>query len=209
MRAGLNAADTFRVVAGLLLFLAGSAILMGIITAEVFYPPGYSTAQNEISDLGATRPPNSVIYQPSATIFNATMMVTGAMILVSTFFFQRSVGRWIVTIPLALLGVSVLGVGIFPGNNAVIHPIFALTAFLFGGLAAVASAFVVTSPARYAFGVFGAIILLALTAVDSLIPVLGDGGTERWIAYPVVLWLVGFGGYLLGMPHSPTPAYRP
>ncbi|MHB1415332.1 MAG: DUF998 domain-containing protein [Chloroflexota bacterium] len=202
MRGALGAMDTFRVVAGLLLFLAGSAILMGIITAEALYPAGYSTAQSEISDLGATRPPDSVITQPSATIFNTTMIVTGAMILVSTFFFQRSVGRWIVTIPLALLGLGVLGVGIFPGNNAVIHPIFALTAFVFGGLAAIASALVVTSPLRFVFIVFGAITLFSLFFADLLIPVIGDGGTERWVAYPVVLWLAGFGGYLLGMPYG-------
>jgi hypothetical protein len=29
------------------------------------------------------------------------------------------------------------------------------------------------------------------------IPIIGDGGTERWVAYPVVLWLVGIGGYML------------
>ncbi|MGB3850400.1 MAG: hypothetical protein WA958_10575 [Tunicatimonas sp.] len=44
-------------LAGALLFTAGSLILMGIITGEIFYPPGYSTALNDISDLGGTRPP--------------------------------------------------------------------------------------------------------------------------------------------------------
>jgi hypothetical protein len=28
--------------------------------------------------------------------------------------------------------------------------------------------------------------------------VLGVGGAERWVAYPVILWLMGFGGYLAG-----------
>ena len=37
---------------GLLLFLAGSIALMGIITSEAFYPAGYSTRNSEISDLG-------------------------------------------------------------------------------------------------------------------------------------------------------------
>ncbi|MDY6865767.1 MAG: hypothetical protein SVY15_07355 [Halobacteriota archaeon] len=46
-------------IAGLLLFLAGILIFMGIITGGVFYPEGYSTKDNEISDLGATRPPIS------------------------------------------------------------------------------------------------------------------------------------------------------
>ena len=26
---------------------------------------------------------------------------------------------------------------------------------------------------------------------------LGDGGVERWIAYPTVLWMLAFGGYLM------------
>jgi hypothetical membrane protein len=65
---------------GALLFLAGSIILMGIITAEAFYPSGYTTANSEISDLGATVRPNSVTYQPSATIFNYTMMLAGLMV---------------------------------------------------------------------------------------------------------------------------------
>jgi hypothetical protein len=41
--------------------------------------------------------------------------------------------------------------------------------------------------------------LLSLFFASWLIPILGDGGTERWVAYPVVLWMTGFGGCLLGM----------
>src|SRR5687767_11614372 len=76
--------DSSRTVtAGMLLLLAGVFILMGVITAETQYPADlqYSTADNEISDLGATRPPGSVITHPSADIFNVTMIVTGSMIM--------------------------------------------------------------------------------------------------------------------------------
>ena len=31
-----------------------------------------------------------------------------------------------------------------------------------------------------------------------IIPVLGDGGMERFVAYPVVIWAIGFRGYLIG-----------
>ena len=31
---------------------------------------------------------------------------------------------------------------------------------------------------------------------------LGDGGIERWVAYPVVLWLVAFGGNLMSHTNS-------
>ncbi len=51
--------------AGILFLLAGSIILMGIITAEAFYPEAYvyTTRNSMISDLGATEPPNSIITQ--------------------------------------------------------------------------------------------------------------------------------------------------
>jgi fumarate reductase subunit D len=26
----------------------------------------------------------------------------------------------------------------------------------------------------------------------------GRGGVERFVAYPVLLWIIGFGGYLMG-----------
>ncbi|GAC1420461.1 MAG: hypothetical protein NVS1B13_12200 [Flavisolibacter sp.] len=67
-------------IAGFLLFLARAAVLMGIITAEALYPPGYSTFKNEISDIGATRQPNSVSYEPSSTVFNTIMLSAGLLI---------------------------------------------------------------------------------------------------------------------------------
>ncbi len=79
-----NAIGRLVSLAGALLVLAGCVALMGIISAETFYP-AYSTAQNHISDLGATRPPDSVILQPSATIFNATMLATGLLVLGAAF----------------------------------------------------------------------------------------------------------------------------
>jgi hypothetical membrane protein len=58
--------------------IAGIVAIMGIITAEATYL-GYCTAQNDISDLGATRPPNSIIKQPAATIFGATLLAAGLL----------------------------------------------------------------------------------------------------------------------------------
>jgi hypothetical membrane protein len=77
-------------LAGLLLIGAGAAILMGIITAEATYPDTYTTFENQISDLGASRPPDSIIREPSATIFNSVMIVTGTMILVASYFLNRA-----------------------------------------------------------------------------------------------------------------------
>lgn len=67
-------------LAGALLFTAGVVALMGIITAETFYP-GYSTRDKAISDLGASMPPESVALQPSTMIFNAAMILTGLLVI--------------------------------------------------------------------------------------------------------------------------------
>jgi hypothetical protein len=67
------------------------------------------------------------------------MLVTGAMIILGAYFTHQALHRRAVTIPTGLLGIGVLGVGIFPGNIHPWHPIFAYTAFLAGGLAVLLS----------------------------------------------------------------------
>jgi len=91
---GRTEAETFSTlsqkVAGVLLSIAGAAILMGIITAEALYPAPYNTAENTISDLGGTMPSEGgIVLQPSATIFDATMLVTGPMIICRDYRFPR------------------------------------------------------------------------------------------------------------------------
>ncbi len=184
-------------IAGLVLFLAGTVALMGIITAEAYYPTVYSTATNEISDLGSTRPPNPVIYQPSATIFNLTMITAGILILTGVYFLFRAGTKKVLLVPLGLFGMGIIGVGLFPGNTTP-HAYFALITFVSGGVSAVLSAKVVNGPYKFASLLLGTVALVALFLAGVFIPHLGDGGTERWIAYPITLWLTGLGGYYLG-----------
>jgi hypothetical membrane protein len=187
-------------IAGILFFLAGSAVLMGIITAEMFYPDQYkyTTAKSMISDLGATEPPNSLITQPSATIFNSSMMAAGLLILIGTYFVFRTFNDLISTIFMGLLGLGVLGVGIFPGNMNPMHPIFALMAFSCGGLAAIVSYRIIRSPFKYMAVLLGLATLFFLFTNGYFATIMGMGGVERWVAYPVVLWVLGLGGYLMG-----------
>jgi hypothetical membrane protein len=184
--------------AGGLLLAAGAMIVMGIITAEALYTNPYN-ARMEISDLGATD--TGVVLHPSSTIFNATMLVSGAMIILGAYFAHRALHRRAVTIPTGLLGLGVVGVGIFPGNIHPQHPLFAFTAFVAGGLAVLLSAWVTSQPLRAIFAVMGTISLLFTAASVFLLEWgpfarLDLGGVERWMVYPVLLWLVGFGGYL-------------
>jgi hypothetical membrane protein len=89
-------------------------------------------------------------------------------------------------------------VGIFPGNIAPWHGIFAMVIFLAGGVGAITSFRIVKSPLRFVFICLGLISLFFLFTSNSFVPALGVGGTERWVFYPIVFWLTGLGGYLLG-----------
>lgn len=190
----------YRIVAGSLLFLAGTIAFLGIITAEVLYP-GYSTRQ-DISDLGSTVPPDPVIQEPSATIFNTAMMLTGLLILSGTYLVYRGLDRRLFTALLALLGIGILGVGIFPGNIMPWHGLFALLTFISGGLTVATSSRVVKSPFKYLcliLGVFSLVVLATAVFLVESNPLLflGSGGVERWVAYPLLIWLIGFGGHLM------------
>jgi hypothetical membrane protein len=213
---------TARWIAGSLLFIVGGGILMAIITAEALYPAAYSTAKSDISDLGGSRPPHSVILQPSATIFDFTMVVSGVLVIVAAYFVYRAFRRRASAIVIGLLGIGALGVGIFPGNTG-IHPIFALLTFTAGGLAAIIAYQVLRPPFRYISVVLGVIILgmlllsivgaptpdgMGLLGNSSPVSRLGRGGMERWVVYPVLFWLMGFGGYLSGTATGETAPAR-
>jgi hypothetical membrane protein len=184
---------------GLLLFLAGFMIFMGIITGEIFYKKPFNTRDNYISELGAPMPPETIAMEPSASIFNYTMIISGLMIMIATFFIQRVFKKLITSIPLGLFGIGILGVGIFPGNIAPWHGLFALLLFIAGGLGAIASYKILSAPLKYLFIFFGIVTLVFLIGYKYFVPSLGVGGTERWVFYPEVFWVTGLGGYLLGI----------
>ncbi len=107
------------------------------------------------------------------------------------------------TIPLAVLGVGALGVGLFPGNTGTPHALFAMLTFVSGGVAAISAARVSSAPFRLVSLALGSIALLTLASYivmgeRSPLAPLGIGGVERWIVYPIVLWVTAFGGYLSG-----------
>ncbi len=197
-------------VAGALLVTAGVVALMGIITAETLYP-GYSTADNMISDLGATEPPDSIIEQPSSSIFSGAMFVTGALVLVATYFVRVTVKDGLFTVPLGLFGLGVLGVGVFNGSWGTVHGLFALTTFVSGAVAAIMAYRVFPAPMRQLSIILGLVSLVTLLqyfALGDSSPLLemGEGGVERWIAYPVLMWVTAAGGFLMAKDVKGTTA---
>jgi hypothetical membrane protein len=184
---------------GLLLFLAGFFIFMGIITGEIFYTAEFSVRDNYISELAAKMNTETSFQLLSARIFDFTMSIAGLMVIWATWFVHKIFKKLLMTIPMALLGAGLAGVGMFPGHIISWHGIFALTVFICGGLAAIASYKIVNAPLRYIFAAFGFIALILLSFQKYFIPTLGVGGAERWLFYPVVFWITGMGTYLLGI----------
>lgn len=189
-------------IAGLLFFLAGVVVVMGIITAEIFYPPGYSISLNMISNLGSTPPPLGIVHEPSARIFDTSLILSGVMIIIAGVLLQGFVKSKIFITTNIIMGIGVLGVGVFPAYHVIAHPITALIAFAVGGITAILSFKYTTSPLKFVSVILGSIALiflfLGVMLPETVVPILGRGGTERWVAYPILLWLIAFGGYLMG-----------
>jgi hypothetical protein len=78
--------------------------------------------------------------------------------------------------------------------------------FASGGAAGILATRAQAGAFRFASFLLGAVALanLALLALDQagrstpVFRALGVGGVERWVAYPISLWLVAFGAYLTG-----------
>jgi hypothetical membrane protein len=174
-------------LAGTVLFTGAAQFVLAMIMAEALYP-GYSTSTNYISDLGVG---------PSALIFNTSVFLLGVAIVAGTYLIYRTLKPRLFTVLLTLAGVGAMGVGIFTENFPAVHPLVSIVTFLFGSLAAISSYRLIRTPLRYLSVILGLFGLIALIFMASGITLgLGVGGVERMIAYPILLWGMGFGGHL-------------
>jgi hypothetical membrane protein len=200
-------------VAGILYSSAGFVLLMGIITAETKYPVfRHYTTRQEISDLGGTRPPQGLVTQPSAMIFDTTMLIAGVLLLAGAFALWRLYRHRVLTVVSTLFGAGAFLVGIFPGNTTP-HPYVAMIAFVFSALTAIAVFRVTSAPFRFISLGVGLLSLVALIAGELgdnslFVTSIGRGGTERWQVFPMILWLAFFGGYLLASRQRTQPDGR-
>jgi hypothetical membrane protein len=181
-------------------------MILSIITNEALYPAArhYSTFANTISDLGGTVPPNSYMVQPNRLIFIISMAISGLLVLAATYLLWRVlVERRRFLVALGIFGVGIVGIAVFPGNVATYHPLFSLLCFVAGSVAAILSRKILDVPLRYFAVVLGSVALIATVfGIESLEnwgpqAAIGIGGVERWIAYPVLLWLVLVGAVFM------------
>ena len=187
---------------GALLFIAVAQFIPALAIAEALHP-NYNVSSQPISDLGATcRTVSGVtscsVVEPSAIIFDASVFLLGLLDLAAGYLiFER--GEKVLSVVVAFAAVGAMGVGLFPETTGNVHLIASLVTFLFAGLSAILSFRLVERPVSYLFAALGAASLLALLLYASSTYLgLGQGGMERMIAYPELLWSAGFGAYLMG-----------
>ena len=187
-------------IAGTLLFVGGTQFIIALIIAETIYP-GYNVSHNVISDLG-------VWGRTSAFVFNPSVMIFGLTVMAGSYFIYREFKSRLVSVLVELAGLGSLGVGIFPENtflvngHAVLHLTSALLAFIVGATASMSLFKITKSPFKYLTVIVGAVTFLAVVLFAATRGTgylgIGEGGMERMIAYPTILGLIAFGGYLLG-----------
>ena len=188
-----------RKIAGSLLFIGAVLCVLGIIVAEAFYT-GYSTSENYISDLGVG---------PSSLIFNSSLFLLGVLTVGGAYFIQRAFDFRLFSIFAAITGIGAMGVGLFPEDAGVVHVVFSFITFLFAGLSAIMSYKLQKQPFSYFSVILGVVVLLALVLFASgTFLGLGKGGMERMIAYPALLWAIGFGGHLISYSSDTSPAKK-
>ena len=175
--------------AGLLLIIGGILCVLGIIIAETLYP-NYSTSKNYISDLGVG---------PSALIFNFSVFLLGLLAVCSAYFIHKAFKSMLFSTLTTIAGIGAMGVGLFTEHVAILHTVFSLLTFLFGGISAIVSYKIQKPPLSFLSMILGLVSLVALVLfVSDVYLGLGVGGMERLIAYPILHWVIGFGGYLIG-----------
>ena len=185
-----------RKLAGGLLFVVGAQFMTAIMLAASM-APGYDLSGGAISDLG--------VIEETALLFNASLVATGLLTLAAGYVLYRYHRRPVVFAVFGAAGLGALGAGLVPLDRGDLHGLFALVAFLFFNLLPLAALGMVHGPMRAVSilaGVMGLAFVALMVVGDAGNPgvfgPIGHGGAERMIVYPAMLWLMAFGGYLMG-----------
>ena len=183
--------------AGILYAAAGALTWLVISLSEAVYPD-YDVHTTAISALAA-------LGSPTAAYTESVAVVWGLFWIVGSYILFRGGGKKGLMAANVLAGAGVLLAAASPANvNGLVHAAGSILAFVPGAVAILLSYRVVESPLRYftvplgALSLLGTIVEFGARGSSFMNDTLGAGGWERVIIYPILVWLVLFGGYLLG-----------
>jgi hypothetical membrane protein len=204
MDSALSEKSSDRWRAGFLFTLGASVFLLLTTAAESTYP-GFSLQTNAISDLAAIGTSTTVIEETAIFVFSI------CWILGAFYLFRNTGGRGLMTLNL-IPGIGFFLAGASPENvNLVIHSAGTI-GFPLGAIAAILSYRMIRSPFRYLSLALGALSLVSTVIIfvgwkivcgtcgyTAGLSQLGLGleGWESMIIYPLLIWLIGFGNYLM------------
>ncbi len=186
-------------IAGTLLFVGAAQFVFAAIIAEAL----------DI-EYSFTQPMNWLGSGSAAAIFNASLIILGLLVVASAYLVTRPFSQqpflgklfWFL---MTLTGIGIAGVGVFNENLGIAHVIFVRMFWIFAVPAMVLSFKFQKKPLAHFSAALGlltlAMLILFLSAAygnPSLYLGLGRGGMQRLIQYPILLWLLGFGAYLIG-----------
>lgn len=189
-----NVRDNWARLGGALLFAAGLIFVVFNTVAESVYP-GYNVGKDALSNLGA-------IGVNTRFLWDGQLFVSGLFSLVGVilFFYKSSsldiARRKAVSVLYILPAIGAIMVSLVPENlNIEMHTVGALITFVFGGIVSVYSGRFIKSPFRYFSIILGLITLFSLTQLNGTL--LGFGEAERLVVYPIVIWELAFGTFLM------------
>ncbi|EQD39851.1 membrane protein containing DUF998 [mine drainage metagenome] len=174
--------------AGVLIFAGTFVFSISMMIAEALYS-GYSIHSNVISDLGVGK---------TADIFNGTIIFLGITLILGGVALLLPDRRKIFPYLLVIAGIGAMIVGLFPETTGAPHTIGAFLVFLFSGIAALFGIKRFKSAFRYISPIVGIVVLVSIVlyAMSNYLRI-GEGGMERMIVYPALLWAIGLSVYLM------------
>lgn len=184
--------------AGALLFLGGASFWLINTISESLYPD-YTVHDAALSRLGS-------LPSPTRWLWNSGVMFMAITWLLAVYLLFLLPGRrlWFALNLLPPFGVAM--VSLFPaGSPDGFHSIATLLVFVTSGCVMVADGVCIALPFRFFSLILGTISLGTFTFSTFspfLYQVLGQGGNERIVVYPIIIWLMSFGGFLMGRQSS-------
>ncbi len=185
--------------AGIFLVIGAIQFLLAVNISEALFP-GFSVSTNTLSDLGGSVP----LVETSAIIFSLSSIILGIFVLAAVYLILKSGGCRLFSSCIAIFGISMILQSIFPEYTLYTHEFFVIIASISGSLALIFSYRLGTNiPMTIISMVLGFTALITIVLVYFLgvgpsnpLYILGNGGTNGLIIYPIVLYITALGGYL-------------
>jgi hypothetical membrane protein len=118
---------------------------------------------------------------PSAIVFNSSLFLEGILVLVAAHFLHKAYHRIPVMFFFALGGLGAIGGALFPEDVYNVH---------------------------LAISIFAAAVILAIPQIFYPLG-LPYGAVERIVAYPTLLWVIGFGSQIMSRNLQETNIHSP